>query len=107
MERSNLVILFTCSAGRLDRSPFSERPVGLPFEILDRGGRTVIASPFPIEVRLAHVWLEGFLEKFLHGAAAADANFEANKMVGVRFNHNPVYRLAMNLFGDPDLTYKL
>lgn len=101
LRRCNLVILFVCSGGRLDDSPFDARPVGMPLEILDNGCRTVIASPYPLDVRIPVSWLPAFLDNFLSGKNVTESCFLANQEVSKEFGHNPVCGLAMNVFGDP------
>lgn len=90
----------------MDQNPYSESLVGLPYEILNHGVRTVIASPYPIDAGVQSIWLETFLGKFLTGNTVINSNFEANRIVGEKFNFNPVYTLAMNVFGDPLLKYR-
>jgi hypothetical protein len=96
-----LVILFVCSGGRLDRHPGANTMVGLPKMLLEQGCRTVIASPWPLESLAAGPWLEGFLAHWEQGAAAMDACHEANKRMAVRREGEPQFSLAMTVYGDP------
>ena len=98
---SKLVVLFVCSGGRLDPHPFASSTVGLPQLLLDYGCRTVIASPWPIHVKVASVWLPEFLRAFYAGERAITANYRANRTVAERFSFHPTLCLAMNVFGDP------
>lgn len=52
LHGSQIVVLFVCSGGRLDPHPYASSTVGLPQLLLDYGCRTVIASPWPIDVKL-------------------------------------------------------
>ena len=45
LARVELVILFVCSGGRMDRHPSASTTVGLPKMLLELGCRTVLASP--------------------------------------------------------------
>jgi hypothetical protein len=51
LRGSGVVILFVCSGGRLDRHPYASASVGLPHLLLDHGCRTVVASPWPLDIR--------------------------------------------------------
>jgi len=101
LRGSKMVVLFICSGGRLDPHPYSSSTVGLPQLLLDYGCRTVIASPWPLHVAVASVWLPEFLQALSDGERAIIANFRANRTVAERFNFNPTFCLAMNVFGDP------
>lgn len=101
LSNCKLVILFICSGGRLDSAPYSSASVGLPYEILNQGARSVIASPYPLDVRVPRIWLEAFINELFKGNSVINSNFQANSTVAKAFNYNPVYSLAMNVFGDP------
>jgi hypothetical protein len=68
---------------------------------LDHGCRTVIASPWPVQVTVGAYWLPTFLEAYLQGQTVIEANYLANKNVAARLNPHPMLSLAMNIFGDP------
>jgi hypothetical protein len=95
-----LVILFVCSGGRIDRHPLANTTVSLPKMLLDRGCRTVIASPWPLAAAVTGNWLEGFLAAWDGGATALDANFRANQRVNDALGPEPQYTLAMTVQGD-------
>jgi hypothetical protein len=101
LHNCNLVILFICSGGRLDKHPYADATVGLPYQLLDHGCRTVIASPWPLDVRVPYHWLKAFLERFLSGERVIDANFYANQYVAQTLGYHPMLSLAMNIVGDP------
>jgi hypothetical protein len=101
LHGSAVVILFVCSGGRLDHHPFASAGVGLSRLLLDYGCRTVIASPWPLEVRVAWHWLTPFLRSYLAGESVIVANHTANKAVAAQLNSHPMLSLAMNVFGDP------
>ncbi|MDA8520486.1 CHAT domain-containing protein [Acidovorax sp. NCPPB 4044] len=101
LARVELVILFVCSGGRMDRHPSASTTVGLPKMLLEQGCRTVIASPWPLESLAAGPWLEGFLAHWEQGATAMDACHEANKRMAARREREPQFSLAMTVYGDP------
>jgi hypothetical protein len=103
---ARVVVLFVCSGGRFDKHPLASATVGLPRELLDRGCRAVLASPWPLNVSVAAHWLPAFLDRWTRGEAVIDANFQANKAVEAALGDSPGLCLAMNLFGDP-LTRRL
>lgn len=72
--------------------------------LLDRGCRTVIASPWPLAVAVPGNWLERFLEAWEAGDTALDANFKANAYVRERLGPEPGLGLAMTVYGDVLLT---
>ncbi|UJB31376.1 CHAT domain-containing protein [Chromobacterium sp. Beijing] len=98
---TELVILFVCSGGRVDRHPIMSTTVGLPKMLLDNGCRTVIASPWPLESLAPGAWLPAFLEHWEQGATAMDACHLANLHVASRREHEPQVSLAMTVYGDP------
>lgn len=102
VSNCDIVILFICSAGRIDKSPMSNRSYGLPIEILKRGASSVIASPWPLDVKVTYNWLEEFLSSMTNGATVSEANFLANRKVIDKLGHFAGYSLAMTLHGNPD-----
>jgi hypothetical protein len=101
LARVELVILFVCSGGRMDRHPSASTTVGLPKMLLEQGCRAVIASPWPLESLAAGPWLEGFLAHWEQGVTAMDACHEANKRMAARREGEPQFSLAMTVYGDP------
>jgi hypothetical protein len=101
MKKVELTILFVCSGGRFDRHPFANTTVGLARDILDRGGRTVIASPWPLDARVPSHWLPRFLELWEGGTSVIDANLGANEAVHQAMGDAPARCLAMTVLGDP------
>ncbi|HEX8377302.1 MAG TPA: hypothetical protein VF602_05745, partial [Pedobacter sp.] len=101
---TNIVILFVCSGGRLDQDPFTQSSIGLPFELLNQGCRSVIASSYPLDVRVAIIWLEEFLKNFNEGNTLIKSNYLANQVVATKLNYNPLHSFALNVYGDPLLT---
>lgn len=99
-----MVILFVCSGGRSDKHPLGNTTVGLPKMLLDRGCRTVIASPWPLAAVVTGPWLEEFMVAWDAGETAADATFRANCAVHRRLGDPPQYSLAMAVHGDILLT---
>lgn len=95
-----LVILFVCSGGRVDPHPMANTTVSLPKMLLDRGCRTVIASPWPLATSVPGNWLERFLVRWDAGDTALDASFKANEYVRQRLGPEPGMGLAMTVYGD-------
>ena len=101
LRSAELAILFVCSGGRFDRPPFANTTVGLARDLLDRGCRTVIASPWSLDSRVPPYWLPRFLDLWEAGASAIEANFQANKAVEHAMGDAPARCLAMSALGDP------
>jgi hypothetical protein len=99
-----LVILFVCSGGRIDKHPWGNRTVGLSRQLLDKGARAVIASPWPLDVKVTYTWLEPFMNAWNAGATVLQATKVANEVVAQRLGDNPQYSLAMNVYGDVLMT---
>lgn len=99
-----LVILFVCSGGRIDKHPWGNRTVGLPRQLLDKGARAVIASPWPLDVKVTYTWLEPFMNAWNAGVTVLQATKVANKVVAKRLGDNPQYSLAMSVYGDVLMT---
>jgi hypothetical protein len=95
-----LTILFVCSGGRVDEHPHANTSVSLPKLLLDRGCRTVIASPWPVAAAVPGNWFEGFMQAWNAGATTFEANLFANKNVEARLGPEPQYCLAMTVYGD-------
>lgn len=101
---TELVILFICSGGRVDRDPQANTAIGLPKLLLMAGSRVVIASPWPITPIISGCWLETFMAEWERGQTALDATFAANAAVDARFGQVPQYAMAMTAYGDVMLT---
>lgn len=99
-----VVILFVCSGGRVDKHPWGNTTVGLPKQLLNKGCRTVIASPWPLDVKVTYCWLEPFLREWEGGATALEATKIANEAVAKSLGDSPQYSLAMTVYGDVLLT---
>lgn len=95
-----VAILFICSAGRSDRSPEGESNYGLARELLGQGCSAVIASPWPIDPRVAYHWLPAFMAAWDGGNNVADATFKANQHVESEWNFELRNCMAMTVFGD-------
>ena len=101
---TELVILFICSGGRVDRDPQANTAISLPKLLLMAGSRVVIASPWPITPIISGCWLEKFMAEWERGQTALDATFAANAAVDARFGQVPQYAMAMTAYGDVMLT---
>jgi hypothetical protein len=99
-----VVILFVCSGGRLDKHPWDNTTVGLPKQLLDKGARAVIASPWPLDVKVTYRWLEPFLREWEAGLTILQATKKANDAVAQALGDGPQYSLAMTIYGDILLT---
>lgn len=101
---TDLVILFICSGGRVDRHPHANTALGLPKLLLMAGSRVVIASPWPITPIISGYWLETFMAEWERGETALDSTFAANVAIAAKFGHVPQYAMAMTTYGDVMLT---
>ncbi|WP_426944786.1 CHAT domain-containing protein [Pseudomonas oryzihabitans] len=99
-----LVILFVCSGGRIDKNPWDNSTTSLPKQLLNNGTRAVIASPWPLDVMVTYNWLEPFLLQWKAGATALDATKKANDAVARKLGEVPQYSLAMRVYGNVMLT---
>lgn len=102
-----LVILFVCSGGRLDKHPFDNSTVGLPKQLLNQGCRTVVASPWPLDAKVTYNWLAPFLEAWEAGETVLSATKIANDAVTLRLGEYPQYGLGMTVYGDVLLTKEI
>jgi hypothetical protein len=98
-----LVVLLVCSGGRTTKDMFTDRMRGLPYQLLRSGARAVIASPWPLDVRVAVRWSRAFVHEMVKGSPVAAATFEANRTLK---DWPPRDRLAMHLYGDPWLAFE-
>jgi hypothetical protein len=101
VRNAGIVVLFVCSAGRLDKHPMADTTTGLAKELLDRGCSVVLASPWPLNASVPAYWLPAFLDSWSRESPVIDANFEANKAVERALGNSPANCLAMTVFGDP------
>jgi hypothetical protein len=104
LEGVELVILFVCSGGRIDKNPWDNSTISLPKQLLNGGSRVVIASPWPLNVLVTYNWLGPFLRAWEAGATVLDATRMANDAVAIHFGDVPQYSLAMRVYGDVMLT---
>ena len=103
LRGTEVTILFVCSGGRFDKHPLANTMVGLPKELLDRENSAVIASPWPLDLRVPSHWLPAFLNAWNEGKPLIDANYEANRAVEAAMGDSPEYCMAMTLYGNPFL----
>lgn len=104
LSGSDVIILFVCSGGRIDKNPWSNTTVGLPKLLLNKGARAVIASPWPLDVKVTYNWLEPFLAAWDAGNSLFEATKMANDTTAQNLGKNPQYALAMTVYGDGFLT---
>lgn len=104
IKNCGVIVLFVCSGGKLDESPYSETTFGLPKLLLDNSCETVIASPWPLDSFFIHRWLEVFIKGWDSGSCALDACFYANKTIMEENSYFAGRGLAMTLFGNPLIT---
>ena len=95
-----LVILFVCSGGRIDKNPWSNSTTSLPKQLLNNGCRVVIASPWPLNVMVTYNWLGVFMREWEAGKNALDATKCANDAVYRHLGDAPQYCMAMRVYGD-------
>lgn len=99
-----VVILFVCSGGRIDKNPWDNSTTSLAKQLLNGGTRAVIAPPWPLNVLVTYVWLESFLTAWEHGATVLDSTKVANDAVAKHYGEVPQYSLAMRVYGNVLLT---
>lgn len=104
LEGVEVVVLFVCSGGRIDKNPWDNSTTSLPKQLLNGGCRAVIASPWPLNVLVTYNWLDPFLRAWEAGATVLDATRRANDAVANHFGDVPQYSLAMRVYGDVMLT---
>lgn len=95
-----VAVLLVCSGGRLDREAFSIRMSGLSYELLHRGCRAVVASPWPLDALTARRWALQFVDWYDAGGSVAEAAYFANEAIRERAPHLCEF-LAMHVIGDP------
>ncbi|MCC6558687.1 MAG: CHAT domain-containing protein [Polyangiaceae bacterium] len=95
-----VVVLLVCSGGRLDRDVLSFGATGLPYELLRRGCRAVVGSPWPLDVGMANRWAQHFVERWDTGATVVDAVHHANEALR-RLRPYETHFLAMHIIGNP------
>lgn len=95
-----VVVLLVCSGGRLDSDILSGGVAGLPYELLRRGCRAVVGSPWPINVNAANRWAEHFVAQWDAGETVIDATYHANEDLR-HWRRGELHSLAMNVFGNP------
>lgn len=98
-----LVILFVCSGGRIDKHPHMNTTVGLPKQLLNQGCRAVVASPWPLDALVTYRWLEPFMQAWEAGKTVLQAVKAANDAVVAALGDPPQYSLAMAIYGDVTL----
>jgi len=106
LRNVDVVVLFVCSGGRVDKSPIGETTSGLAKQLLDAGCSAVLGSPWPLEVNVMWNWLPTFLDTWRNGANLAVANYEANRELDNRFPGDFKKSFAMHLIGNPFISYK-
>lgn len=99
-----VVILFVCSGGRIDKNPWDNSTTSLAKQLLNGGTRAVIASPWPLDVLVTYVWLEQFMKAWERGETVLDATKSANDAVAKHYGEVPQYSLALRVYGDVLLT---
>lgn len=96
-----VAILFVCSGGRMDKHPMANTTLGLARQLLGKGCKAVVASPWPLDSRVPSYWVPTFLKRWHAGSSMIDAVFDANANVRDKFSGEPRDCLAMHLYGDP------
>lgn len=82
---------------------FTEKMHGLPYQLLRGGARTVVASPWPLDVLVVTKWAPVFAKQLAKGDAVSRGVFAANQSLRDR---PPKDRLAMHVYGDPWLRFR-
>lgn len=97
------VILFVCSAARVDSETASTEVRGLSRELLYRNVKAVIASTWSLNVDIPKLWLPTFLESINNCHSIGFSSFMAAQVVMKQFD-NPCAWAALQVYGDPEFT---
>lgn len=95
-----VVVLLVCSGGRIDRDVVTLGATGLPHELIHRGCRAVVGSPWPLDVFVARKWTIHFVQAWDEGMPVAEATYFANDEVRI-WAPDKSSSLAMHVIGNP------
>lgn len=100
VESAKIVVLFVCYGGKFQPAPFEHKKLSLARTLLEKGVQSVVASHWPLDVKIPPVWLPHFLHTLRAGRTVIQAVTEANRAI-YHLNKNPGAWAALHLYGNP------
>ncbi|OPB98007.1 hypothetical protein [Elizabethkingia occulta] len=107
-----IAILFICHSGSINEDLFSNKVQSLIYELVQYGYSSVIAPFWALEATIPSFWLRFFLTNFKDGYTISESVYLANntladyqKEISDSF-FVPEGRLAMHLYGNPNIVVK-
>ncbi|GAB4160026.1 MAG: hypothetical protein Tsb0033_15380 [Winogradskyella sp.] len=104
-----VAILFICNSGVINEDLFSNSVISLVHEVILSGYKAVIAPCWSLETSIPSFWLDEFLKSFNQGDYISESVFKANNKLAEYKDeisnafYVPQGRLAMHLFGNPNI----
>lgn len=111
--KGEIAILFICNSGFTNEDIFAKSVTSLCYDILRLGYKAVIAPFWRLEITIPPYWLDVFFNRFREGHKLSMAVHLANAELATYKNEIsnaffvPEGRLAMHLYGNPNLKIKL
>jgi|GEM_PF-3599325 len=107
-----IAILFICHSGSINQDMFSNKVQSLIYDLIQNGYKSVIAPFWALEATIPAFWLKYFLDNFNEGNTISESVYLANN--GLADYHQeisnsffvPEGRLAMHLYGNPNIKLK-
>lgn len=110
--KGEIAILFICNSGLTNEDIFANSVTSLCYDILKLGYKAVIAPFWRLEISIPSYWLEVFFNEFKKGCKLSTAVHLANAELAIYKDDIsnaffvPEGRLAMHLYGNPNLKIK-
>lgn len=110
--KGKTAILFICHSGSMNEDLFSNKIQSLIYELIQYGYESVIAPFWALDATIPSFWLKFFLEEFKDGSTVSKSVFKANNALAEYQSEIsdsffvPEGRLAMHLYGNPNITLK-
>lgn len=110
--KGEIAILFICNSGLTNEDIFANSVTSLCYDILKLGYKAVIAPFWRLDITIPSYWLDVFFNKFREGCTISTAVHLANAELAVYKDeisnafYVPEGRLAMHLYGNPNLKIK-
>lgn len=107
-----IALLFICNSGVAQDDVFANSVTSLCYEILKSGYKSVIAPFWKLDSRIPSFWFDTFITNFKSGKLISESVFLANKELTIYKEDIsnsfvvPEGRLAMHLYGNPNLRVK-
>lgn len=107
-----IAILFICHSGSMNQDIFSNKVQSLVFDMISYGYKAVIAPFWALEATIPSFWLKYFLNSFNEGYTLSESVYIANNSIADYQEsisssfYVPEGRLAMHLYGNPNIKLK-